>query len=76
MYADTQNAGGYVNAATGERLNYIEVKQKATRISTALVREYGLKPGDTVSLFSSNTVWYPVAMWAALRIGMILDTSP
>jgi 4-coumarate--CoA ligase len=34
-----------------------------------LVRKYGLTPGDTVSLFSTNSVWYPVAMWAILRAG-------
>jgi acyl-CoA synthetase (AMP-forming)/AMP-acid ligase II len=63
---------GYVNAITKERLDWGEVKTKATQLSTALIREYGFRVGDTVSLFSTNTIWYPVAMWAAIRGGMYL----
>ncbi|KIW65025.1 hypothetical protein PV04_07315 [Phialophora macrospora] len=60
---------GYVNAITKERLDWAAVRTKATQLSTALVKEYGLQPGDTVSLFSTNTIWYPVAMWAVIRAG-------
>ncbi|KAI1622729.1 4-coumarate-CoA ligase [Exophiala viscosa] len=59
----------YVNAVTKERLDWAEVKTKATQLSTALIREYGFQVGDTVSLFSTNTIWYPVAMWAVIRGG-------
>lgn len=61
--------GSYINAVTNERLNFAEVKLKATLLSAALVRDYGLRPDDTVTLFSTNTIWYPVAMWATLRAG-------
>lgn len=67
--ASSHSLGAYVNAATGERLDWKQVKEKATQLSTVLIRNYGLKPGDTVSLFSTNTIWYPVAMWAILRAG-------
>jgi len=33
------------------------------------VKNYGLKVGDTVALFSQNSIWYPVAMHATLRVG-------
>lgn len=65
-----QPLAGYVNAITKERLDWAEVKAKATQLSTALIRGYGLQAGDTVSLFSTNTIWYPVAMWAVIRAGM------
>ncbi|KAK4548829.1 hypothetical protein LTR36_008602 [Oleoguttula mirabilis] len=61
--------GGYTNAITKEKLNWREVKETATFVSTALVNTYGLKEGDTVALFSQNTIWYPVAMHATLRVG-------
>ncbi len=61
---------GYINAITKERLDWAAVKTKATQLSTVLVRDYGLQPGETVSLFSTNTIWYPVAMWAVVRMGM------
>jgi 4-coumarate--CoA ligase len=41
------------------------------------VKNYGLKETDTVSLFSQNTIWYPIAMHATLRVGgKISGASP
>lgn len=68
IYAPNDH-GHYENAVSKERLSYAEVKDKATLISTALVRKYGFKVGDTVSLFASNTIWYPVALWSTVRVG-------
>ncbi|EHY59571.1 hypothetical protein HRR83_001154 [Exophiala dermatitidis] len=67
--ARNQPVAGYVNAVTKERLDWNQVKVKATQLSTVWIREYGLQPGETVSLFSTNTIWYPVAMWAVIRAG-------
>lgn len=66
---DKKNLGSYINAITLEKLDYADVKEKATLLSSTLIHEYGLQPGDTVSLFSTNTIWYPVAMWATIRAG-------
>lgn len=62
-------SGAYENAITKERLSFREVKQKAELLSTIFVRKYGLQPGQTVSLFSGNSVWYPVGVWATIRAG-------
>jgi len=68
---------GFQNAITKERVNWADVKKYSTYISTALVKNYGLKEGETVALFSQNTVWYPVAMFAGLRVGAkISGASP
>ncbi|KAK5113044.1 hypothetical protein LTR62_003623 [Meristemomyces frigidus] len=69
FWAAKDNLGSYINAATEERLDFAQVKEKATHISTALIREHGLEAGDTVSLFSTNTIWYPVVTWATVRAG-------
>lgn len=61
--------GGFTDAITKERLSWQQVKDNATYLSTALVKKYGLREGQTVSLFSANTIWYPVAMHATLRVG-------
>ena len=53
---------GYTNAITGERIDYGEVRDATISISTALVKQKGLKEGQTVALFSPNNIWYPVAM--------------
>ncbi|KAF2853887.1 4-coumarate-CoA ligase 2 [Plenodomus tracheiphilus IPT5] len=68
---------GFQNALTKERVNWADVKKYSTYISTALVKKFGLKEGETVALFSQNTVWYPVAMFAGLRAGAkISGASP
>nr|POF19925.1 d-2-hydroxyacid dehydrogenase [Quercus suber] len=63
-YAGPNDQGSYINAVTGERLDYTAVREKATQLSVALIQQHGLAPSDTVSLFSTNSIWYPVAMWA------------
>lgn len=68
---------GYTNAATKESLNWRQVKDAATYLSTALVKKYGFQEGQTVALFSQNTIWYPVALHATLRVGgKISGASP
>ncbi|KAJ5707814.1 hypothetical protein N7488_007615 [Penicillium malachiteum] len=69
--------GGFTNAITQERVRYDEIKDYATFISTALVRKFNFSAGQTIALFSPNSVWYPVAMFATTRIGgMISGASP
>jgi acyl-CoA synthetase (AMP-forming)/AMP-acid ligase II len=65
------STGYYENAISKERLYYGEVKDKATALSTALKRKYAFKEGDTVSLLATNTIWYPVALWATVRGGKL-----
>ncbi|GME40891.1 4-coumarate-CoA ligase 2 [Neofusicoccum parvum] len=68
---------GYEDAITGERLDWAQVKRATTYLSTALVRKHGLRAGETVSLFSQNTIWYPIAMHGALRAGaQVSGASP
>jgi acyl-coenzyme A synthetase/AMP-(fatty) acid ligase len=53
------------------------MKAHTTHLSTALVKSYGLQPGETVALFSPNTIWYPVAMHSVTRVaGIISGASP
>jgi 4-coumarate--CoA ligase len=67
----SQPLGAYIDAITKESLDWAQVKEKATLLSTALIHKYGLKASDTVSLFSTNNIWYPVAMWAVIRAGLL-----
>ncbi|KAF5266767.1 hypothetical protein FOXYS1_2379 [Fusarium oxysporum] len=60
---------GFTDAVTSERLDFGQVKEHATYTSSALVHELGMKVGDTVSLFGHNRIWYPVTMFAVLRVG-------
>ncbi|OCT47273.1 4-coumarate--CoA ligase 2 [Cladophialophora carrionii] len=64
---------GFTNAVTKEHLSYIDLKTHSTHLSTALVKNYGLLQGQTVALFSPNTVWYPCAMFGVLRAGGVIS---
>lgn len=37
------------------------------------MKRYGLEQGQTVALFSPNTVWYPCAMFGTLRAGGVVS---
>ncbi|PNS20606.1 4-coumarate--CoA ligase-like 7 [Sphaceloma murrayae] len=72
QYAD-KDLAGFTNAITKDRLNWRQVKEVATHLSTALVKKYGLEQGQTVALFSQNSIWYPVAMFGTLRAGGVVS---
>jgi 4-coumarate--CoA ligase len=65
-----KTCGSYIDALNpSSRLSFSSVKDIATDLSNVLIRSYGLEPSQTVSLFASNSIYYPVAIWAALRVG-------
>lgn len=64
---------GFTNSVTKERVRYDALKDYTTYLSTALVKKHGLQPGETVALFSPNTIWYPVAMLGTIRAGGIIS---
>ncbi|KAI1926080.1 hypothetical protein LOZ12_000493 [Ophidiomyces ophidiicola] len=64
---------GYTNATTRERISFAQVKEYTTLLSTALVKMFDLQEGETVALFSQNTIWYPVAMLGTIRAGGVVS---
>lgn len=68
-----QELAGYTDAHTKERVSWRDVRDAAAHISTALVRDYSFGPQQTLSLFSRNTIWYPVALFAAVRVGGVVS---
>ncbi|KAN0105865.1 4-coumarate-CoA ligase 2 [Hyaloscypha variabilis] len=53
---------------TGEVISYEDMNGLSTCLSTAFVRRFFLRPGDHVTILCENSVWYPVVMFAGLRI--------
>lgn len=62
---------GFTDAITKEHINYTELKSLTTHASTALVENYDVSPGEVISVFSRNSIWYPVATLSAVRIGAV-----
>ena len=62
---------GFTDAETREHITYHELKDYATCISTALTKDLGLQQGDVITLYSRNTIWYPVIGLSAIRVGAV-----
>ena len=54
-------------------MNWAQVKEATTYISTALVKRYNFQANTTITLFSGNTIWYPVVMFGAVRVGGVVS---
>ncbi|OAG42492.1 hypothetical protein AYO21_03368 [Fonsecaea monophora] len=67
--------GGFRDASTDQFLSFDDIRRLATRFSTILYHKYGLRAGDGVCVFASNTIWYPIAMFAAVRLGVVFTGS-
>ncbi|OQU94473.1 hypothetical protein CLAIMM_00827 [Cladophialophora immunda] len=73
--AGARPSGGFRDASTDQFLSFDDIRRLATRLSAILYHKYGLRAGDGVCVFSSNTIWYPVAMFAAVRLGVVFTGS-
>lgn len=73
---EPSNERGFRDADTGAYLSFRSLKSQAIWLSTALAQSRGLKAHQTVAIVSSNSIWHPVAMLSANRLGAIVTTLP
>ena len=60
----------------GKMLTFREIDELSQHFG-AYLRSRGLEPGDRIALMMPNTMQYPIAMFGALRAGLILvNTNP
>jgi len=60
----------------GKMLTFRQIDEQSRNFG-AYLRSRGLEPGDRVALMMPNMIQYPIAMFGALRAGMILvNTNP
>lgn len=67
--------GGFRDAKTDDFISYSNLKILATYLATAMNQHYGITKGSHVTLFCSNSIWYPVATFATVRLGAIVTGS-
>lgn len=67
--------GGFRDAKSKEFLSFHDIKAQATYLSTAVAHRYGIKEGSHVSIFCSNSIWYPVVTFSTVRLGAIVTGS-
>jgi long-chain acyl-CoA synthetase len=61
----------------GRTLTYGEFDQLVTQFATYLTRVLGLSRGDRIAIMMPNLLQYPIALFAAIRAGLIVvNTNP
>ena len=61
----------------GKILTYAEVDRLTQQFAAYLIQGAGLKPGDRIALMMPNLLQYPIALFGALRAGLVVvNTNP
>jgi long-chain acyl-CoA synthetase len=73
--AQYRDRTAYVNL--GAKLGYGQLDELSARFGAWLQKHAGLKKGDRVAIMLPNIMQYPVAMFGALRAGLVVvNTNP
>src|SRR5215469_17377359 len=65
----TPDKAAVIMAATGETLTYRQLEERSNQ-GAQLIRELGLKAGDSVAVFMENNILFLPICWAAQRAGL------
>lgn len=61
----------------GQTLTFAELDRQARDFAAYLQNQLGLKPGERIAIQLPNTLQYPVALFGALRAGLVVvNTNP
>ncbi len=61
----------------GKTMSYAELDKYTKQFASWIVHEGGLKKGDRIAIMSPNLLQYPVAVFGALRAGLVVvNTNP
>lgn len=64
-------------ASLGKTLTYGEVDTLTRQLAAYFIHGAGLKPGDRIAIMLPNLLQYPLALFAALRAGLVVvNTNP
>ncbi|KAH6711195.1 hypothetical protein BKA61DRAFT_645348 [Leptodontidium sp. MPI-SDFR-AT-0119] len=66
---------GFRDPASGEFISYTDARTLSTYLSTSFARDFQVAAGDCISIFCNNSVWYPVALFAAFRLGAVVAAA-
>ncbi|GAA6005070.1 acyl--CoA ligase [Rhodotorula paludigena] len=64
-----------VDALTGKQLTYGELAKESLRFADGLTRVAKLQRGQSVLLFSPNSILYPVFLFAGQAAGLVVSTA-
>ncbi len=79
LFAESRAKYGSLTAFEnmGKRISYEELGELSDRFASYLQNHLGLKPGDKIAIQLPNIIQNPIAMYAALKAGLVLvNTNP
>lgn len=63
--------------ALGQTMTFADIDQRSEALSRYLIHEAGLKPGDRIAIQLPNLIQNPIAVYGALRAGLVVvNTNP
>ena len=73
----TKNADSAAFTSIGLTMTYADINEKSAAFASYLQNHTNLKPGDTIAIQMPNILQYPIAMYGAIRAGLIVtNTNP
>lgn len=71
--AEYGDRAALVDGVTGKEITYNQLDAMSRRMAAAFA-ELGVRHGDTIALYSPNTILYPVVFYGATRAGATVTT--
>ncbi|MBO0939469.1 AMP-binding protein [Fibrella sp. HMF5335] len=64
-------------ACLGKQITFAELDEQSKQFASFLQNDLGMQPGDRIVIQMPNLLQYPIAMFGALRAGMVVvNTNP
>ncbi|KAJ1731373.1 hypothetical protein LPJ72_003973 [Coemansia sp. Benny D160-2] len=72
--APSEDTLAYHDIGTGESLTFGRLESMYQQIGSGLVNKLGVKPGNVVAIFASNTIYYAPAFFGTVSAGAVFCT--
>ncbi|TKA52072.1 hypothetical protein B0A53_04732 [Rhodotorula sp. CCFEE 5036] len=73
--ATYKDRAALIDATTGQQTTYGQLADESLRFASGLTTQAGLKRGQSLLIFSPNSMLYPVLMLAGQAAGVIVSTA-
>ncbi|BGP18670.1 hypothetical protein JCM10213_002914 [Rhodosporidiobolus nylandii] len=74
-FASRADRVALVDAPTGKKTTYDELRRSSLRLADGLTRVGRLKRGDAILLFSTNSTLYPTLLFGGQAAGLVVSTA-
>ncbi|SPO25281.1 related to phenylacetyl-CoA ligase [Ustilago trichophora] len=74
---DLRNTGLplFIDEVTAQKWTFEEAKENTDLLSVALAEKCGIKPDTRAGIYATNSIYFPMAVWAAHRLGATISPA-